>query len=117
MPRILIVDDEPLIALMVSEWIEELGHGVAGPCRSVASALASIETDPPDAAILDVSLGNESGYKVAERLAEKSVPFAFATGYAKASLSPAFSHAPVLIKPYDFADLKAVVAEMLKATD
>ena len=55
---------------MVAEWVEELGHEVAGPYRDASSALALVEATPPDAAIIDVSLGAGSGYTVAESLAQ-----------------------------------------------
>ena len=113
MPRILIVDDEPLIAIMVAEWVQDLGHEVAGPCHNAASALAQVEAEPPDAAIVDVKLGSGSGYTVADCLAKKKIPFVFATGHAEGSLLPQFSGTPVLVKPYDFEDVGAAIGKMM----
>jgi CheY-like chemotaxis protein len=110
--RILIVDDEPLIASMVAEWIEELGHEVAGPCHNVTSALTQIHATPPDAAIIDVTLRSGSGYEVAESLVAQRIPFVFATGQAEGSLLPRFLGTPVLVKPYDFADVAAAIGRM-----
>lgn len=112
-PRILIVDDEPLVAMMVAEWVEELGHEVAGPYWDKSSALALVEATPPDAAIVDVSLGAGSGYTVAESLAQRKIPFVFATGHAEGSLMPRFSGTPVLVKPYDFADVDVAIGKMI----
>jgi CheY-like chemotaxis protein len=112
-PRILIVDDEPLVAKMVAEWVEELGHEVAGPFRDASSALALVAATPPDAAIVDVSLGAGSGYTVAESLAQRKIPFVFATGHAEGSLIPRFSGTPVLVKPYDFGDVDAAIGKMI----
>lgn len=114
MPRILIVDDEPMIALLMEDWLGELGHDVAGPARDVASALALIGSAPLDAAIVDVTLGKETGYPIAERLAERKIPFVFATGRAEGSLQPPFADAPMLTKPFDFAAVQAAIAKMLE---
>jgi CheY-like chemotaxis protein len=113
MARILIVDDEPMIAAMLADWVAELGHEAAGPASNVASALALIESAAPDAAIVDISLGAETGYPIAGRLAEGKIPFFFASGYAEGSLTPPFSGARVITKPFDFAGVQAAVAEMI----
>ncbi len=113
MARILIVDDEPMIALLLEDWLTELGHAVAGPARNVASALALIGSAAPDAAIVDVTLGKETGYPIALRLAELKIPFVFATGRAEGSLPPPFEGAAMLAKPFDFAAVQAAVALML----
>lgn len=114
MARILIVDDEPMIAAMLQDWVAELGHEPAGPVSDVRSALALIESAAPDAAIVDISLRGETGYPVANRLAEGKIPFFFATGYAQDSLPPPFTGAPVISKPFDFAAFQAAVAEMIE---
>ncbi len=112
MARILIVDDEPMIALLLEDWLTELGHEVVGPARNVTSALALIGSAALDAAIVDVTLGKETGYPIAERLAERNIPFVFATGHAEGSLPPPFAGAPMLTKPFDFAAVQAAVARM-----
>ena len=113
MARILIADDEPMISLLLEDWLGELGHDVLGPVRAVAPALMLIDSTPPDAAIVDVTLGKETGYPIAERLAALKIPFVFATGRAEGSLQPPFTDAPVLAKPFDFADVQAAIARML----
>jgi len=110
MPRILVVDDEPLISMLLAGWLEELGYQILGPSGNVKSALALIEASPPDAAIIDVSLGAESGYPIADRLAKSNIPFVFATGRAEGSLDPAFKGARVLVKPFDFAAVREILA-------
>ena len=80
MARILVIDDEPLIAMAVSEWLADLGHVVVGPAADLASALALAE-EPIDAAILDVSLGKDDSAPVARRLIDKKIPFAVASGH------------------------------------
>jgi CheY-like chemotaxis protein len=113
MPGILIVDDDPMIASMLADWLGELGHDTVGPTHDTASALALIEMSPPDAAIVDVSLGSESGYPVAECLDKRKIPFVFATGHTEASLIPRFKGTRVLLKPFDFAAVREAIGEMM----
>ena len=74
MPRVLVVEDEPLISLLLADWLDELGHDVIGPARDVKSALALIDSAALDAAIVDVTLGRETGYPIAECLARQNIP-------------------------------------------
>ncbi|MGA9767237.1 MAG: response regulator [Rhodomicrobium sp.] len=113
MSRILVVDDEPMITLLLGGWLDELGHEMAGPTHNAASALALIEASPPDAAIVDVSLGAETGYPVAESLAKRNIPFVFATGHSATDLPPGFAGRNVLTKPFDFACVRAAVSELI----
>ena len=80
MTHILIVEDEPLIAMMLTDWIIELGKQPVGPARSVSEALALIDKTPIDGAVLDVNLGHERCDAVAERLMERRIPFVLTTG-------------------------------------
>ncbi len=114
MARILVADDEPMISLLLEDWLDELGYEAVGPARTVAAALALIGSKPPDAAIVDVTLGRETGYPIAERLTELGIPFVFATGQAEGTLQAPFTDAPMLSKPFDFAAVEAAVARMLE---
>ncbi|MGO8955459.1 MAG: response regulator [Rhodomicrobium sp.] len=116
MPHILVVDDEPMISMLLADWLEELGYQILGPSRNVKSALSLIEASPPDAAIIDVSLGAENGYPVADCLSKSNIPFVFATGRAEGSLEPRFGPVRILVKPFDFAAVQAIVAEMIGST-
>ena len=113
MSRILIVDDEPLIAMMLADWVSELGHETLGPSYSAESAMALIETLPPHAAIVDVSLGSTNGYPVAELLVQKNIPFVFATGHGEGAVIPRFAGTGLLAKPFGFADVSAALERML----
>ena len=100
-PRcILIVEDEPLIAMMLEDFIESLGHEVRGPCERVTEALAMVEADGFHLAILDVNLKGENVWPVASRLREKKVPFILATGGHVDPPPAEFSTVPVIEKPY-----------------
>ncbi len=112
--RILIVDDEPLIAMMLSDWLGELGHAVVGPALTAADALSLIDDNEIDGAILDVTLGDGTSYGLAEVLQQRTVPLIFATGHRSEGIDPRFRGAPTLQKPFDLASLRRAV-ELLPA--
>jgi CheY-like chemotaxis protein len=99
--RVLLVEDESLVAMMMGEALRELGYSVIGPCATAAEAAATIDSTDVNAAILDVNLDGELVYPVAELLAAREIPFAFITGYGEESLSPRYANVPVLQKPID----------------
>ena len=97
---ILVVEDEPLIAMMLEDFLESLGHSVTATCESVADALAVADKGGFDLAILDVNLKGESVWPVAARLREKNVPFVIATGGHVDPPPAEFANVPVIEKPY-----------------
>lgn len=99
--RILIVEDEPLIAMMLEDFLDMLGRQVAGTADCVAAALELIEAGGIDAAILDVNLaGGETSWPIADALAAAGVPFVVATGGSGDTISAAHQHCPILAKPF-----------------
>lgn len=97
---ILIVEDEPLIAMMLEDFIESLGHVPAGAADNVDDALACIERGGFDLVILDVNLGGSECWPVADALAARRIPFILATG-GHVSPPPAdHADAPTLAKPF-----------------
>src|SRR5438046_1519033 len=99
--HILIVEDEPLIAMMLEDFLEVLDQSVAGSVDSVSTALGRIDGGGIDAAILDVNLrGGEKSTPVAEALAAAGIPFVFATGGSDDSVDQRFRDRPVLQKPF-----------------
>ena len=99
--RILIVEDEPLIAMMLEDFLDILGHSLAGQADNVAEALALIEAGGIDAAILDVNLrGGEKSWPIADALADRGVPFVFATGGSQDGVIEAHRARPTLAKPF-----------------
>lgn len=98
--RILIVEDEPLIAMMLSDLVEDLGHEVHGSCETLAEAHASASAGGFDLAILDIHLGDEDIWPVAEAMQQSNLPFLFASGGHIAPPPAAFENVPVLSKPY-----------------
>ena len=111
-PRVLVVEDEPLIAMLVEAWLEELQCETVGPAASAEAALALIGGAPLDGAILDVSLDGHDSFAVAAALRERAIPFAFATGHAAERIEERFRDVPRMAKPYDFARVKSVLAKL-----
>lgn len=114
MSRILVVEDEALIAAMMEEWLSELGCTTIGPAGSVAAAMALLDGTPPDGVILDVSLGRETSYPIADKLTTMGVPFAFSTGHSDSALLPRYQGSLTLSKPFDFDALGRVIATFAK---
>jgi CheY-like chemotaxis protein len=97
--RILLVEDEGLVAMMLEDLIDDLGCKLAGSLASVGEALAWIDAGgEADAALLDVNLGGEQVFPVAEALKARGVPFAFTTGYGETH-DPRFKDEILLGKP------------------
>lgn len=99
--QILIVEDEPLIAMMLEDFLEVLDKQSVGTVDTVAGALARVEQGGIDAAILDVNLrGGEKSTPIAAELAARDIPFVFATGGSDDSVDERFRDRPVLQKPF-----------------
>ena len=110
--RILVIEDEALVAMLVEDALLDAGFGVIGPARSVAEALGLLAAEQPSAAVLDLNLGGENSLGVADALAERGIPFLVATGYGSAGLPASHRHVPVLPKPYDPADLVGLLERL-----
>ncbi|MEN3747860.1 response regulator [Sphingomonas sp. HF-S3] len=99
--RILIVEDEPLISMMLEDFLEMLDRQVAGTADSVSGALDLIAQGGIDAAIMDVNLrGGEQSWPIADRLAADGIPFILATGGSGDTVAEAHRGRPVLGKPF-----------------
>ncbi|HEY0011957.1 MAG TPA: response regulator [Allosphingosinicella sp.] len=111
--RILVVEDEPIVALSLQDTLEDLGFEVVGPAFRVAAALALARVEAIDAAILDVNMAGEDSYGIAEALRARGIPYLFATGYGRQGLEPGHEDVPVLQKPYREAQVAAGLAALL----
>ena len=114
MAKVLVVDDEPLIAMLLADWLEEQGVEVIGPAHTVAQAMALIEEGKVDAAVLDVSLAEGKSYAAADLLASKGIPFAFATGHGAEGIDPRFKDIQIISKPFNFDGVQKMLAALLK---
>ena len=97
---ILVVEDEPLIAMMLEDFLESLGHRVHATCDSVGQAVEAVDQGGFELAILDINLKGESVWPVAQRLRDKTIPFVLATGGHVDPPPAEFGDAPVIEKPY-----------------
>ena len=108
---VLIVEDESLIAMMLEDFLESLGHEVAGTCDSVAGALTRVEQGGFDVAIVDVHLNGEQVWPVADLLAQKGIPYILATGGHIEPPPAQHAQAPVLSKPFTLDAIEPALAE------
>jgi CheY-like chemotaxis protein len=114
--RVLVVEDESLVAMMLADMLSDLGCRVVGPFGVRAEALRAVtEGAPLDLALLDVNLGGDSVYDIAEVLKRRKVPYAFVSGYGAASIDSRHADAPVLAKPIERSLFERVVCNILGA--
>jgi DNA-binding response OmpR family regulator len=114
--KILVVEDQFLIADCIATSMKAAGATVIGPAGTARDALALIEHDRPDAAVVDVVLADGTADQLVRRLRQLSVPFIVATGYASSSLAIDYASAPYLEKPYELATLVLKVISLLPGT-
>lgn len=106
--RILVVEDQPLIAMDLEDLLVSRGYEVLGPKSTVAEAIDCLSRVTPDAALLDIDLHGETSFEVATALRGMGVPFVFATGTAESDALPdGLKEAPVIRKPWDVDDILA----------
>ncbi|WP_026191113.1 response regulator [Methylobacterium sp. WSM2598] len=111
--RVLVVEDEYLIAMDMAHSLQQAGAEVVGPVPDVEQALALIEAAPLDAAVLDVNLRNEAVYVVADRLRERGAPYLFATGEVQIADRSDYRSRPKLEKPILGTELVRAVGKLL----
>jgi len=107
--RVLLVEDEPIIAMPAEDMLEELGCTVVHTASTLAAALEAVEREEFDIALLDINLNGTESLPVADRLREAGRPFVFTTGYG----AEAARGAPVVVKPYKLRDLEMAIATAL----
>jgi CheY-like chemotaxis protein len=119
--RVLVVEDEPLVAMLFEDDLRDAGATIVGPAVSVCEALRLVEVAAADggisAAVLDINIGGKHVLPVADRLAALGVPFLFATGYSKGVDTGGHGAAPVLEKPLDTGRLVVAVATLASDRD
>ncbi len=108
---ILIVEDESLIAMMLEDFLDSMGHQIAGTCESVPEAMSRVGEGGFDVAILDVNLKGERIWPVADRLAELGIPYVLATGGHIEPPPEAHAGAPVLSKPFTIDAIEPALDE------
>jgi PAS domain S-box-containing protein len=108
--RVMIVEDEALVAMALREALDDLGFDVIGPYSRISEAMVALRNNHIDAAVLDVNLGGEFIYPLADVLAAGHVPFVFITGYGAEEIEERYVSVPVLQKPIEPGALQAVFA-------
>lgn len=114
--RVLVVEDEALVSMLLEDMLADHGCEVAGVASRISQALELVGSDLAfDAAILDVNLGGEPIFPVAEALAAKGAPFVFATGYGAGGLPEHWRSRPTLQKPFSHDDVGKALAAAVSA--
>ncbi|MBU4530908.1 MAG: response regulator [Desulfomicrobium sp.] len=108
--RVLIVEDEVLLAMHLEDMLTDLGHRVVGQATRVDKALVLARNSDIDFAILDINVAGTQSFPVADILLERGIQFVFATGYGTAGLIDGYRDCPVLQKPYAQEDLEQSIA-------
>src|SRR5258705_5600939 len=111
--RILVVEDEPVIGMLLEDMLGELGYTVAAEAARIDEALEAAKTADFDVAILDVNLNGQTIAPVAEVLAARGTPFVFATGYGERGLPEAYRDRPTLKKPFQMDGLSRMLESAL----
>ena len=111
--RVLIVEDETLVAMLIEEYLLELGCNVAFSASRVAKAMKGLQTCPVDVAVLDVNVAGESISGLVETLDGRGIPFIFASGYGARGVDARWAGSPVLQKPFTGSDLRAALLTLL----
>jgi CheY-like chemotaxis protein len=104
--RVLVVEDEMLVAMNIEDMLVDLGHEVIALASRLETALAFARDATFDVAMLDVNLAGQASFPVAEVLRARGIPYLFATGYGIQGIAEAYRGAPVLQKPFRAKDLE-----------
>lgn len=113
--RILVVEDEVAIAMLIEDMLLDVGATVIGPIARLAQGVAAAETESVDLAILDVNVAGDPIYPIAEILARRGIPFVFSTGYGAGGIESSWRDRPVLQKPFSQSDLEQVLGSVAVA--
>jgi CheY-like chemotaxis protein len=111
--RVLVVEDEMLVLMMIEDMLADLGCDCVAAAATVDQALALIDGENFDAALLDLNLNGRDSHSVADALAARDVPFAFSTGYSEQHLGESGHDRPVLRKPFKYEELGEILTRVL----
>ncbi len=114
--RILVVEDEYFLADDLVQALTRAGAKVIGPASTAEAALALLEDGAPDLGILDINLKGDISFAVADAMAERNLPFVFATGYDEGTIPERHAARPRWQKPFDADELMKALAELRRKT-
>lgn len=113
-PRVLVVEDEYLIRMLLEDMLDELGYDLAAAVGTIAEAREHASKGDFNAAVLDVNLDGQEIYPVADIIAQRGLPFVFVTGYGQGSLAEPYRGRPSLQKPFQAEQLKSALSGLLE---
>ena len=111
--KVLVVEDEFLVAILIQQTLESAGCVVAGPIPRVREAVEAAGSGAYDAAVLDVNLAGDRIDPVADILSRRNIPFVFVTGYAASALPGKYAEQPRLCKPFRMAELLGTLSNLV----
>jgi CheY-like chemotaxis protein len=109
--RVLVVEDEVIVGMLVEDMLQELGYEVAALSTHLDQAIELASSSDIDFAMLDLNLNGQLSYAVADVLRRRGLPFIFATGYGAKFLAPPYAGTPTLQKPFHLDDLRRILAD------
>ena len=104
--RVLVVEDEVLVGMLIEEMLQELGYELAALATHLEQALSLARSESFDFAVLDINLDGKQSFPVADVIRARGLPFVFATGYGSRILGEPYTDTPILQKPFSLADLR-----------
>jgi DNA-binding response OmpR family regulator len=104
-PRVLVVEDEEVIAEIIADMLTEADYAVVGPYFRFANALRAAETEMFDAAVVDINLAGHPSHPIAEALIRRHLPFVFLTGYGRGARPAGYAKTPIVGKPFESVEL------------
>ena len=111
--RVLIVEDEAAVSMLMEDMVLDFGTEIVGPAASLDEAVALVRREHIDAAILDVNVRGTMAFEVADQMREAGIPIIFATGYGVRVIPGRFQDAPILTKPFRFEAMKDALKKAL----
>lgn len=111
--RVLVVEDEAIVSMLIEDMLLDLGIEVVGPVSKMSEALELAPDIDADAAVLDINIGGQLTYPIADALQARNIPVVFATGYGAAALPERYRRTPTLHKPFNRQDFEAAISAAL----
>ena len=111
--RVLIVEDEALIAALIETILSEAGYSIVGPVATLEGALETIERQRLDAALLDIGINGHDVYAVADVLMKRRIPFIFVSGFTRKQMPAAYQHCAYIAKPFTPDAMLALLEEVV----
>ena len=113
-PRVFLVEDESLVAMLIEDMLDEIGYSLAGHASSVTEGVNLAQRVDAEVCILDVNIAGVSVFPIAEVLAARGIPFLFSTGYGAAGIPPRWAGYTVISKPFDISTMAQALQALVE---